>query len=128
MTVALSFTGDVFGMQQMEVNPPAAAAREPLSMVSAYSKPGSRRWTCMSMKPGATMRPDGVEFGGAGGIEVLADGGDAAVFDRDVAHRVETAGRVHHAAVTNDQVSTWTIQFPRMRSSTAMRTAIPFST
>src|SRR5579884_2306846 len=52
---ALAFTGCVLGMQQMEVKPPAAAAREPLSMVSACSKPGSRRWTCMSMKPGATM-------------------------------------------------------------------------
>src|SRR5271157_1351558 len=44
-------------MQQMEVKPPAAAAREPLSMVSACSKPGSRRCTCMSMKPGATIMP-----------------------------------------------------------------------
>src|ERR1039458_3919975 len=48
--------GDVFGMQQMDVKPPAAAALEPDSIVSAYSKPGSRRCTCMSMKPGATMR------------------------------------------------------------------------
>src|SRR5260221_8534260 len=45
-------------MQQIEVNPPAAAARAPVSMVSACSIPGSRRCTCMSMKPGATTRPD----------------------------------------------------------------------
>src|SRR5438045_2885427 len=45
-------------MQQMEVNPPAAAAREPDSIVSACSIPGSRRCTCISMKPGATTRPD----------------------------------------------------------------------
>ena len=45
----------------------------------------------------------GVEFGGAGGIDVLADGGNAAVFDGDVADRVQTTGRVHHAAVANDQ-------------------------
>src|SRR4051794_20641972 len=55
--MALSFTGLVFGMQQMDVNPPAAAAREPLSMVSACSNPGSRRCTCISMKPGATIIP-----------------------------------------------------------------------
>src|SRR4051794_9841599 len=55
--MALSFTGLVFGMQQMDVNPPAAAARDPLSMVSACSKPGSRRCTCMSMNPGATIIP-----------------------------------------------------------------------
>src|SRR5947208_1708373 len=45
-------------MQQMEVKPPAAAARAPVSMVSACSMPGSRRCTCMSMKPAATTRPD----------------------------------------------------------------------
>src|ERR1035441_1718280 len=39
------------------MNPPAAAAREPLSMVSACSNPGSRRCTCISMKPGATIIP-----------------------------------------------------------------------
>src|SRR5689334_17740641 len=44
-------------MQQTDVNPPAAAARDPLSIVSACSNPGSRRCTCMSMKPGATIRP-----------------------------------------------------------------------
>src|SRR5450759_2367145 len=55
--MALSFTGLVLGMQQMDVNPPAAAAREPLSMVSACSNPGSRRCTCISMKPGATIIP-----------------------------------------------------------------------
>src|SRR5581483_4381270 len=57
VTVALSFTGIVFGMQHTEVKPPAAAAREPVSIVSACSMPGSRRWTCMSMKPGATISP-----------------------------------------------------------------------
>ena len=45
VTVGLSFTGVVFGMQQIEVNPPAAAAFEPVSMVSACSMPGSRRCT-----------------------------------------------------------------------------------
>src|ERR1017187_4499117 len=44
-------------MAQIEVNPPAAAAFEPLSIVSACSKPGSRRCTCMSRNPGATTRP-----------------------------------------------------------------------
>src|SRR5436309_4045956 len=45
-------------MQQIVVKPPAAAARAPLSIVSACSIPGSRRCTCMSMKPGATISPD----------------------------------------------------------------------
>src|ERR1035438_1237063 len=55
--MALSFTGLVLGMQQTDVKPPPAAAREPLSMVSACSNPGSRRCTCISMKPGATIIP-----------------------------------------------------------------------
>src|SRR5277367_4217539 len=57
VTEALSFTGCVFGMQQTAVNPPRAAERVPVSMVSDISWPGSRRWQCRSMKPGATMRP-----------------------------------------------------------------------
>ena len=72
-------------------------------MVSAYSKPGSRRWTCMSMKPGATIRPVASNLVSAGGVEVLADGGESAVFDQHVADaRRDLAGRVDHAAVLND--------------------------
>ena len=41
----LSATGEVFGMQTMVVNPPAAAARPPDSIVSFQPKPGSRKWT-----------------------------------------------------------------------------------
>src|SRR5271165_1515331 len=54
---ALSFTGLVFGMQHTAVKPPRAAACVPVSMVSEFSCPGSRKWTCMSIKPGATIRP-----------------------------------------------------------------------
>src|SRR5258708_1176379 len=54
---ALSLTGLVLGMQQTAVNPPRAAALVPVSIVSEFSCPGSRRWTCMSMKPGATTSP-----------------------------------------------------------------------
>src|SRR5262245_51092844 len=58
VTEALSFTGFVLGMGQTAVKPPRAAARVPLSMVSEDSSPGSRRWQCRSMKPGATSKPD----------------------------------------------------------------------
>src|SRR5207245_9589184 len=53
----LSGTGDVFGMQTTVVNPPAAAARAPESIVSLWLNPGSRRCTCMSIRPGATINP-----------------------------------------------------------------------
>src|SRR5712691_2912096 len=57
VTEALSFTGFVFGMQQTAVNPPRAAARVPVSIVSEDSWPGSRRCACRSIKPGATTSP-----------------------------------------------------------------------
>src|SRR5580698_3598543 len=53
-------------MGQMLVKPPAAAAREPVSMVSACSKPGSRKCTCISMKPGVTMSPVASKISAAG--------------------------------------------------------------
>ena len=52
-----SFTGVVFAMANTAVNPPRAAAREPVSMVSASSPPGSRRCTCMSTRPGRSTAP-----------------------------------------------------------------------
>src|SRR6516164_4314291 len=54
---ALSFTGWVLGIEHTTVKPPRAAARVPVSMVSEFSWPGSRRCTCRSIKPGATMKP-----------------------------------------------------------------------
>src|SRR5258708_7744249 len=57
VTLALSFTGFVFGMQQTAVNPPRAAAFVPVSMVSEDSCPGSRRCAWRSIKPGATICP-----------------------------------------------------------------------
>ena len=43
----------------MVVVPPQAAAREPVSKVSAAKVPpnGSSMWVCTSTPPGATMRP-----------------------------------------------------------------------
>ena len=55
--LGLSAAGEVFGMQTTVVNPPAAAARAPDSIVSFQPNPGSRRCTWMSIRPGATMRP-----------------------------------------------------------------------
>src|ERR1043165_296989 len=60
VTVALSLTGEVFGMHATAVNPPATAAAVPVATVSLCSCPGSRRWTCMSMNPGQTTKPSGI--------------------------------------------------------------------
>ena len=56
-SAALSIGGSVFGIQAIDVKPPIAAARVPLSMSSLYSKPGSRKCVCMSISPGATINP-----------------------------------------------------------------------
>ena len=52
----LSSAGSVFGMHATLVTPPARAAAVPVAIVSSSSRPGSRRWTCMSIQPGETMR------------------------------------------------------------------------
>src|ERR1700719_518622 len=57
VTEALSFTGLVLGMQHTAVKPPRAAARVPVSMLSEDSWPGSRKCTCISIKPGAMINP-----------------------------------------------------------------------
>ena len=53
----LSIGGSVFGIVTTDVNPPRAAARLPVAMVSFDSKPGSRKCTWMSTRPGHTMQP-----------------------------------------------------------------------
>ncbi len=52
----VSMAGSVLGMQATLVTPPARADAVPVAMVSSSSRPGSRRWTCMSISPGQTMR------------------------------------------------------------------------
>ncbi|KFD42644.1 hypothetical protein IU11_19120 [Cellulosimicrobium sp. MM] len=51
-TPAVSATGVVFAIACTAVKPPAAAARVPDAIVSASSRPGSRRWVCRSTSPG----------------------------------------------------------------------------
>ena len=57
-TSRVAMGGSVFGMHATAVNPPKAAARAPVSMVSLCSCPGSRKWTCMSIQPCETVLPD----------------------------------------------------------------------
>src|SRR5258708_7232297 len=80
VTEALSFTGLVFGMQQTAVNPPRAAARVPVSMVSEDSCPGSRRCTWRSTKPGATTRPLASKTSVFCGAEIFPAGATSFIF------------------------------------------------
>src|SRR6187402_2117068 len=47
-------------MHATAVKPPATADAVPVATVSLCSCPGSRRCTCMSMRPGTTTRPAGI--------------------------------------------------------------------
>ena len=50
-------------------------------MVSAYSKPGSRRCTCMSMNPGVDDQAGSIEFFRARDVQLFADARDLSIFD-----------------------------------------------
>ena len=52
-TPGSSAAGAVLGIAHTVVNPPWAAAASPVAIVSASSRPGSRRCACRSMNPGA---------------------------------------------------------------------------
>ncbi len=67
-----SSAGVVLGMQQTLVNPPAAAAAVPDAIVSLCSPPGSRRWTCGSISPGATISPEQSTRSAPGGCVISA--------------------------------------------------------
>ena len=98
VTALLSFTGRVLGMAATAVKPPAAAAWVPDKMVSLYSSPGSRRWTCMSMSPGVTTRlrasitrrPSAEMVPGASTAAILT------TFDQQVPGGCKSLGGVNH--------------------------------
>ena len=50
--------GLVLGIQATSVKPPKAAARQPVSIVSLCSYPGSRKCTCISIQPGEMYDPE----------------------------------------------------------------------
>src|SRR6266571_3664404 len=79
VTEALSFTGFVLGMQQTAVNPPRAAARVPVSIVSEDSCPGSRKWQCRSIKPGAMIRPEASNTSAPWAREIFPGGATSAM-------------------------------------------------
>ena len=100
MTALLSFTGRVLGMAATAVKPPAAAAWVPVRMVSLYSSPGSRRWTCMSMSPGVTTRLR-ASITRRPSAEMVPGGlqsDDLAAFDQQVPGGCKSLGGVNHQA------------------------------
>ena len=111
-------------MQHTDVNPPAAAARDPLSIVSACSNPGSRRCTCMSMNPGATIIPV------ASNTSALGDdrfGATPAIRPSTISTSA-TRSVFDAGSITLPFLMTIAMAYPITFSSTAIRTAMPFST
>ena len=100
MTPALSLTGLVFGMQATAVKPPATAAATPVATVSLCSCPGSRRWTCMSMRPGQTMNPLGTSTTGDVAIDrkIAPDARDPVAVDQEVERAVASVRRIDEAS------------------------------
>ena len=92
----VSRAGSVFGMQATDVTPPATAAAVPVAMVSSSSRPGSRRWTCMSIRPGETISP--VQSRIRSAVRAGCGAEDDAVGEPEVGDGVEVARRVDHAA------------------------------
>ena len=81
--------GSVFGMQATDVTPPARAAAVPVAIVSSSSRPGSRRWTCMSIRPGQTIRPAASMVRSACEVGLRADAEDAVAVDPQVGDAVD---------------------------------------
>ena len=80
-----SVSGLVLGISKTAVTPPITAPREPDSRSSLCERPGSRKCTCESTTPGRMCRPrQSIRLARRGAGEV-ADLGDPAVADADVA-------------------------------------------
>ncbi len=101
----LSIAGSVLGMAQTVVKPPRAAAFVPVSIVSLYSKPGSRRCVCRSTKPGVTSRPRASKTRAPGASMTFSTRATTPILDQEVAHVVDAVGRVEHPAAANDEAA-----------------------
>ena len=93
-------------------------------MVSACSNPGSRRCTCMSMKPGATIMPVASNTS-AFGEERL---GATPAMRPSTISTSATRSVCDAGSITRPFLMTIDMAYPITFSSTAMRTAMPFST
>src|SRR5258708_3171612 len=103
---ALSFTGRVFGMGHTAVNPPRAAARVPVSIVSEDSPPGSQ----VAMQIDKSGRDDqilGFEYFRALGARSKAgarrDRGDAISIEQNISRRIGACRGIEHASIANQQ-------------------------
>ena len=125
-----SFTGTVLGIAQTEVNPPAAAAAVPVAIVSLCECPGSRRCTCISMSPGATMAAAHVERLLRLAAQLARSGHRryAAIAQQHVHLVIDTAGRIDHPPALDEQEIPFQCFAPSTMARIAMRVFTPLRT
>ena len=101
----------------------------PVATVSFHSCPGSRRWTCMSMKPGHTTMP--VQVDALPTPAAIGADRQSAIFPSSIS-RSRTLRHVPEAGSTTRPFLSssffTSIGSPASRYSTAMRTATPLVT
>ena len=98
--------GVVFGISKKAVTPPMAAPAEPAARSSLCSRPGSRKWTWVSITPGQDGEAGGVETLRRGGRAQGAQGRDSPALDPDIAG-LEAVRRRHLAARQNKVEIVW---------------------
>ncbi len=106
-TDAESTTGSVLGIATTMQNPPAAAARVPVSRSSLCSCPGVRRCTCGSTNAGNRWRPCASTISVPAGRRDRprrGELGDLAVAHEHVVDRVVAGARIEHARLADQQV------------------------
>ena len=101
MISAESFTGAVFGIVHTDVNPPAAAAAVPVAIVSLCACPGSRKCTCMSMNPGATIKPARVDSFFRTLVELRPNRRDLPIANKNVRGPIDLIRWINHMTATN---------------------------
>ena len=66
---------------------------------SLWVWPGSRRWTCMSISPGATASPEASSTWASAVLQRLPNGGDLPVFDQNIRYLLRFEHGVDQIAV-----------------------------
>src|SRR3972149_6142932 len=105
VTAAQSFTGWVFAIEATAANPPAAAAAGPEAMGSLFSKPGSRRWACMSPKPRRATGPWGLRNSRALRGDGPTDGSYLPVLDQKVGDAIQPLTRIDDTGFADHEPS-----------------------
>ena len=99
---ALTVSGSVLGISNTAVTPPITADSEPLSRSSLCVRPGSRKWTWVSITPGRRCSPRQSITSAADARDKVADRLKTAAANAEIAHPL--AVMVDDRAAFEDQI------------------------